>query len=103
MMTLIALMRGGVMLVNRREDHGQTCRQQGHDRSNKELEKKLKDETFIGRAIQYLLLMISSTRGVNKQEKQTWELVSESMIDDDVGLRLVANKGKTIDGDVSLA
>jgi hypothetical protein len=47
--------------------------------------------------------MISSTRGVNKQEKQTWELVSKSMLDDDVGLRSVANKGKTIDDDVSLA
>jgi hypothetical protein len=47
--------------------------------------------------------MLSSTRGVNKQETQTWELVPESMIDDDVGLRLVATKGNTIDGDVSLA
>ena len=45
MITLIALMRGGVMFVDRREDHRQTCRQQGQDRINKEVEEKLKDET----------------------------------------------------------
>jgi hypothetical protein len=95
-MTLIALMLGGVIFVDRREDHKQPSRQHGHDRINNEVEENLKDETFIGGAIHVLLWMISSTRDVNKQEKQTWELVSESMIDGDVGLRLWQTKERPL-------